>query len=139
MQLRDDRMCFVCGSENPIGLHLPFTLDGEDCVMGFVPGKMHEGWGGMMHGGLIGTVLDEAMTRICWEKGFPAVTAEMHVRFKKPVMIGSETITRGRIEQHRGRLLTCSAEMSLDDGTIVATATAKCVVQSEDEQEAARQ
>ncbi len=33
MELRDDRMCFVCGSENPIGLHLPFTLDGDDCVL----------------------------------------------------------------------------------------------------------
>ncbi|MFQ5810383.1 MAG: PaaI family thioesterase [Armatimonadota bacterium] len=131
MELRDDSMCFVCGSENPIGLRLPFTLDGDDCVLEFVPEKAHEGWGEVMHGGLIGTLLDEAMTRICWEKGFPAVTAQMQMRFKKPVQIGSRTITRGRIDECRGRLLNCSAEMALTDGTIVATATGKLMVQSE--------
>ncbi len=134
MQLRDDRMCFVCGSENPIGLHLPFVLDGDDCVMEFVPGKAHEGWGEIMHGGLIGTLLDEAMTRICWEKGFPAVTAEMRIRFRKPVKTGNKTITRGRIQERRGRVLACSAEMALEDGTIVATATAKCVIQADGNQ-----
>ena len=41
VELRDDRMCFVCGSENPIGLHLPFTLDGDDCVIEFAPAKVH--------------------------------------------------------------------------------------------------
>ena len=49
MQLGDDNMCFVCGSENPIGLHLPFTLDGDDCVIEFRPAKVHEGWAGVMH------------------------------------------------------------------------------------------
>jgi acyl-coenzyme A thioesterase PaaI-like protein len=127
-------MCFVCGSKNPIGLHLPFTLDGDDCVLEFVPAKTHEGWGEVMHGGLIGTLLDEAMTRICWEKGFPAVTAEMQMRFRKPVKIGSKTITRGRIDACRGRLLNCSAEMTLEDGTLVATATGRLVAQKADEQ-----
>jgi acyl-coenzyme A thioesterase PaaI-like protein len=94
-----------------------------------VPEKAHEGWGEVMHGGLIGTLLDEAMTRICWEKGFPAVTAEMQMRFKRPVHVGSSTVTRGRIDECRGRLLNCSAEMTLGDGTIAATATGKLVVQ----------
>ena len=130
MQLRDDRMCFVCGSENPIGMHLPFTVDGDDCVLEFTPGKVHEGWGEVMHGGLIATLLDEAMTRICWERGLPAVTAEMQTRFRKPVRIGSRTVIRGRIAARHGRLLTCAAEMSLEDGTVAATATGKLVVQT---------
>jgi acyl-coenzyme A thioesterase PaaI-like protein len=134
VELRDDRMCFVCGSENPIGLHLPFTLDGDDCVIEFAPAKVHEGWGGVMHGGLISTLLDEVMTRVCWEKGFPSVTAQMEMRFKKPVEIGSKTVTRGRIEKHRGRLLNCSAEMTLADGTVVATATGKFVLQMADDE-----
>ncbi|MCY3609929.1 MAG: hypothetical protein OXH51_00120, partial [Gemmatimonadetes bacterium] len=43
--------CFVCGPENPIGLHLTFRLEGGACVSEFTPGENHQGYPGVIHGG----------------------------------------------------------------------------------------
>lgn len=125
--LKDDNMCFVCGTDNPIGLKMPFRLEGDECVMEFTPERAHEGWAQMLHGGLAATLLDEAMSRVCWEMGVPAVSAEMQVRWRKPVPIGRKTVIRGRIERRRGRLVHASARMLLDDGTEAVVATGKLV------------
>jgi acyl-coenzyme A thioesterase PaaI-like protein len=79
----------------------------------------------MLHGGLAATLLDEAMSRICWEMGRPAISAEMNVRWRKPVPIGRKTTIRGRIERQRGKLVEASARILLDDGTEAVAATGK--------------
>jgi hypothetical protein len=56
----NSRMCFVCGIDNPIGLHLSFYTDDEGrCVARFRPRPEHQGYPGHLHGGLISTLLDE--------------------------------------------------------------------------------
>jgi hypothetical protein len=64
----NSRMCFVCGIENPIGLHLAFYTDDEGrCIARFpAPGRHrtgrpkpeHQGYPGHLHGGIISTLLD---------------------------------------------------------------------------------
>ena len=52
-------MCFVCGIDNPIGLHLKFYTDDEGrCIARFRPQPQHQGYPGQLHGGLISTILD---------------------------------------------------------------------------------
>jgi acyl-coenzyme A thioesterase PaaI-like protein len=61
----NSRMCFVCGIDNPIGLHLSFYTDDEGrCIARFRPGPEHQGYPGHLHGGIISTLLDEAMGRV---------------------------------------------------------------------------
>jgi acyl-coenzyme A thioesterase PaaI-like protein len=61
----NSRMCFVCGIDNPIGLHLKFYTDDEGrCIARFQPKAEHQGFPGQLHGGLISTLLDEAMGRV---------------------------------------------------------------------------
>ena len=59
--VRSDHGCFGCGDDNPIGLHLRFAADGDGVKASFVPGPEHQGFGDVVHGGIISTVLDEAM------------------------------------------------------------------------------
>jgi hypothetical protein len=61
----NSRMCFVCGIDNPIGLHLHFYTDDEGrCVARFQPGPEHQGYPGHLHGGIISRLLDQTMGRV---------------------------------------------------------------------------
>ncbi len=125
MQLEDMDVCFACGRKNPQGLKLRFRFEGDDYVTEFTPRDEHQGWSGMVHGGLTATLLDEVMTRLCWERGLDVATAELHVRYHQPIPVGRRTTTRGRIRRRRGRLVEAAAEVYLEDGTVAASAEAK--------------
>ena len=58
MKLDVDDMCFACGRKNPIGLKLQFHFDGDDYVTTFEVRPEHQGWAGIVHGGLLATALD---------------------------------------------------------------------------------
>ena len=66
---KDVPMCFGCGRDNTIGLKLDFHQEGESVRAEFIPGEMYQGWPGVVHGGLICTMLDEVIgyvvTRAC--------------------------------------------------------------------------
>lgn len=123
--IKADHMCFACSPDNPIGLKLSFSDDGEVSRAHFVPREEHQGWTGIVHGGLIATLLDEAMAQWVWRRGIKAVTAAMEIRFKKAVPVGEPVTVRAWGEGERGRLLTLAAEVRLGDGGVAATATAK--------------
>ena len=61
MERTRDTMCFGCGRDNPVGLHLHFRTDEDGCYTSFVPQPVHQSYDGRMHGGLISTLLDETM------------------------------------------------------------------------------
>lgn len=125
--LADDDGCFVCGKANPIGLKLEFVQEGEEYVTYFTPLKVHQGFIGIVHGGIVSTVLDEVMARYVYILGHKAVTAEMTVRLKRPAPVGKPIRFAGRLESEEGRVLNCSAQATTEDGTVVATATARMV------------
>lgn len=61
----NSRICFVCGIDNPIGLHLAFYTDQEGrCIARFRPKPEHQGYPGQLHGGIISTLLSEWMGRV---------------------------------------------------------------------------
>ena len=55
-------MCFVCGPKNPVGLKVSFNWDGKVARAEFTPNRSHQGWSGVVHGGIISCLLDEAMS-----------------------------------------------------------------------------
>ncbi|GAB6062991.1 PaaI family thioesterase [Deferrisoma palaeochoriense] len=129
MELRWQDNCFVCGKENPEGLRLEFRFDEAAGTIETVwtPRPVHIGYEGIVHGGLVATLLDEALGKLTTLLGTPAVTAELTVRYLKPVPVGRPLRVTGRVSNGRGRLLTGEAEALLEDGTPAARATAKLV------------
>lgn len=122
--VRSDHACFGCGAQNPIGLRLRFATDDRGVSAAFVPATEHQGFEGVVHGGIISSVLDEAMAWATAAAGIWAVTGEMRVRFRQPVQVGDATRVQARVDETRGRIVKVSAELVReDDGAPVANAT----------------
>ncbi|MHB1004947.1 MAG: PaaI family thioesterase [Chloroflexota bacterium] len=115
--------CFVCGVQNPIGLHVDFLQDGQKVWTEFTPHDEHQGYPGMMHGGILYTLLDETVGRAAFLRDKWMVTARMQVRYRHPVPIGSRVRVEGEIVRLRGRLMEAHGRALLPDGTIAAEAS----------------
>lgn len=123
----DDHNCFGCGTLNPGGLHLHFyEMADEDAVWApFTPTSAFEGYGGMIHGGIISAMLDEIMAWSMYRQQIWAVTASMQTRFRKPVEVGVPVRLVGRVVNNRGRILDVRGEVRREaDDVLLAEATA---------------
>lgn len=128
MKLEDDHHCFVCGDKNKYGLHLKFAIDkGNIMHTDFVPQKHHQGFKDIVHGGLIGLILDEIMVNLLWKMGKDAVTAELNVRLKKAVKPGERLIFKGWIDREDRKIIQTKAQARNEAGAIIAVASAKCI------------
>lgn len=125
MRVEDDGWCFACGEHNPIGLRLKFEFRGDDYVAHFRVRPEHGGYAGILHGGIMATLLDESMSRLLWVEGYRVLTGRLTVQYRAPVAIGSEIEVRGRIESVRrgGRMVQTSASAMVGE-QVVAEATA---------------
>jgi uncharacterized protein (TIGR00369 family) len=83
-----------------------------------------EGYRGLIHGGVISSLLDAAMTNCVFARGDVALTAELNVRFRHPVMVGPPATVRARIERRYRSLYFASAELT-QNHEIKATAEGK--------------
>ncbi len=119
------KMCFVCGRENPIGLHVHFYSDDEGRVFTeFTPGEEHQSYPGVMHGGLITALLDETIGRTAIASDLWCMTAKLEVRYRKPVPIGEPLKVIGEITDKSGRILQGHGEIrSARDNQLLAEAT----------------
>lgn len=119
----NSRNCFVCGVENPHGLHLQFYDDGESTVYAeiTVPERF-QGYPGTVHGGIIASMLDEVVGRtlIAGDPNHFFVSAKLTVRYRKPVPIGQPLKLLGEILRTRGRTGVAKAVLRLPDGSIGA-------------------
>lgn len=123
-----NQCCFACGKDNPIGLKLTF-LEQEDCyTTTFTAGPEHQGYDGIMHGGLVSTLLDEVMAGYIYHKGFNAVTARLEVRFRQPTPIGQLLHVTAKIVSQRGKLYELRGQVALPDGTVTAEGKATVAV-----------
>lgn len=115
--------CFACGTDNPRGLRLQFLLQEElGMVAEWTPDSDLEGYQGIVHGGIVSTVLDEAMAKIVAAKEGKALTAEMRVRFRNQVASGEMVHIRGWIESKNKRMINAEAKLTAKDGTELAHA-----------------
>lgn len=129
LKLSDDQMCFGCGGRNARGLKLRFTLDEarHRIRAEWTPIKEHQGYAGIVHGGMIGLVLDELMGNLLWKMGRPSVTAEMSVRFLKPAQVGHPLHAEAWISSHKGRIAHIEAVARNAAGVAVAEAKGRFV------------
>ena len=130
------RQCFVCGVENPAGLHITFfetepqTTDSpvETRAEITVP-RHYQGYPGIVHGGIIATMLDEVASRTVF-RGSPlrfVVTAKMNVRYRKPVPVETPLKLRGWVIADRVRVVEVGGEITNAEGVVLADALATLV------------
>ena len=118
-ELRDNERCYVCGKKNPAGLGVDFEIDRDARTIRarFTPSSSHQGYVGIVHGGILSALLDEAMAKLAYSLGIPAVTAEMTVKFKSPASPGEELSISGRLKRETHTLI--EAEAIIEKGLVI--------------------
>ena len=114
--------CFACGKDNPDGMHLKFTIDRErkHFVSNFRLSKRFTGPPGYCHGGIIATILDDAMSKLNKLRDVIAATAELKIEYLKPVPLRTPLRVESRELKKRGRHLIHRAEILNQEGTVLA-------------------
>lgn len=114
--------CFACGPDNREGMKLKFRLDesGKGFACNLRLGKRYTGPPGHCHGGIIATILDDAMGKLNKLREVLAMTYRMTVEYRKPVPLYKPLRVVSREISKRGRRLTHEAEILDGKGTVLA-------------------
>lgn len=121
--------CFGCGGANDAGMKLAFEQDNERrrIVGRFRLGERYQGGGGILHGGVIALLLDEAMGKVCRFREVRAVTAELKVDFLKPIQSEEEITVEAYETEQKGRSLFHAGEIRNAAGEILAKGNGRFV------------
>jgi acyl-coenzyme A thioesterase PaaI-like protein len=125
----NSRHCFVCGVNNPFGLHLNFyeTASGEVTAQVALPDEF-QGYPGVVHGGVVAAMLDEAAGRALMGNDIRnprfMFTAKMEITYRRNVPIGQPILLEGKALEIRGRKATASSAIYDLNGTLLAEAHA---------------
>ena len=119
------RNCFVCGRDNPDGLNVPFTIDGEIITAQFTPTENHCGFNGIVHGGILFSLIDEAMMHLIHANDIEAITAEITIRMKVFAKAGERLTVKTEPLEIKRHLLRCSASIYNTSGEKVCEASGK--------------
>jgi uncharacterized protein (TIGR00369 family) len=131
--------CLVCGPNNPHGLRLLLHVDDATGHVrcDFVPRAEHVGFEGMIHGGALATVLDEAMVwAATWRGRRFCVCGEMSVRFRQSVHVGQPLIVSAQVEFSRPKLIEATGRITDSANSLIATASGKYVPVAPDQHKA---
>jgi acyl-coenzyme A thioesterase PaaI-like protein/transcriptional regulator with XRE-family HTH domain len=122
---RGARQCFACGEDNPIGLHLAdIRRDGDEVRATLHPRPELQSYPGVLHGGVVTTVLDEVMAYASiLLAGIWSATATLQVRFRRPVPYDVPLEAVAGVTAERARRVRAWARLELPDGQVGAEAT----------------
>jgi uncharacterized protein (TIGR00369 family) len=114
--------CFGCGQANASGLHLEFLLAEDGSVVSLpTVADTFEGPPGFLHGGVIATLLDEAMSKAVRARGLSAMTRQMEVEYLRPVPSATPIRIEGHVVRSEGRKHWAEARILNAKGTALAT------------------
>jgi acyl-coenzyme A thioesterase PaaI-like protein len=122
----NDHHCFGCGRLNLHGLQLSFfaNADGSGVWTPFTPTDAFEGYEGVVHGGIVCTILDEVMAWSLYRQKTWAVTGTLSTRFRKPVRVGESVRAIGSMIRDRGRVIEMRGEIRREsDNALLAEGT----------------
>ncbi len=109
---RRQTTCVVCGQDNPRGLQIQYGREKDGAMVAeWNPSAVWEGFDGIIHGGIVSTVLDEAMSKAVAASGAEALTAELRVRFRQPVNTGRLYRLRGWVVDRTKRRIRTEAAL----------------------------
>jgi acyl-coenzyme A thioesterase PaaI-like protein len=121
----DYQLCFACGARNAQGLGLIFRHEDGAVVTTFTADARHQGFPGIVHGGIIATLLDETLERLGVLEGRWLMTGRLEMRFRRAAPIATPLRVAARMVSSRGRALVASGVVHLqgDPSEIIADAT----------------
>ena len=122
--------CFGCGPNNPVGLHLTYRFQGDTLLTDFMPGGTHEGWPGIVHGGILATLLYEVMENFAFRNGIITMMRDMEVQFRRPANIGRNITALARLELSADREMSVTG--TLVQNTVIAEGSARLVTLSQE-------
>ena len=91
--------CFVCGRENPEGLGAAVLADAGRSHLLVTPRTAFTGFPGMLHGGAVVALLDEAMWYAVYTAGWATLTGSVEVRFLRPALPNSPLLVTGSVQE----------------------------------------
>ncbi len=117
--------CFVCEPHRPFGLRMAYELQADGSVHAHMAcPKRWQGYPGMVHGGIIASILDGAMTHCLFARDIAAVTADLHVRYRHPLLVDADAIVTAKITREMAPVFVLEASIIQQD-VIRCTATGK--------------
>lgn len=119
--------CLWCGPLNPRSLHLSFHRDVHGAVATTLQADASlQGYSGILHGGVVASLLDAAMTHCLFHHGRPGLTADLRIRYLQPVPCSAVLDIQAWVTQAHTRLLALTAELRVDS-RLMAKADAKFI------------
>lgn len=123
----NSKMCFVCGLENPVGLHLKiYQTESGVIETSYTAPEHFQGYPGVLHGGIVATILDEISGRAQMGEDPSAprfmFTARLEVKYRKNVPIGQPLKIIGRAGKSKGKLAEGWAGIYDESGALLAEA-----------------
>jgi acyl-coenzyme A thioesterase PaaI-like protein len=117
VKLGDDTShCYACGQANPHGLRVAFSRDGKNGARGLYTARLeHDGWPGLLHGGVTFTLMDEALAWALYFQAIRGVTARVQTNFKLPIRTGTPLVIRGWTTGRRRQIISARAEVRVQD------------------------
>jgi acyl-coenzyme A thioesterase PaaI-like protein len=129
------KRCFVCGRDNPRGLNIPFFHDNDIVTARYAPDYDLCGFDGIVHGGILFALADEAMMHLIWSSGLRAVTVEIKMRFHGHAETGKTIGVKANFTERSPRILRAKCSLSDSDGGKLASAYGKFLPISPEEEE----
>jgi acyl-coenzyme A thioesterase PaaI-like protein len=101
-----DNKCFGCGPANEKGLRIKSHVEGDEIVAEWHPQPHHQAFEGVLNGGIAGALLDchsnwaaayHLMKKAGADEPPSTVTADFHVRLKRPTPLDALLTLRARV------------------------------------------
>jgi uncharacterized protein (TIGR00369 family) len=126
-KFRHLRECYGCGEQNTssLGIVNAATSDGAESRVRF--GREHQGAPGLVHGGLLATLLDEAMGTVPLEQAGIRLTSEMTIRYRRPTPIDTDLVCRARLGELSPRGFSVNATIAAVDANDVLLVEATAI------------
>lgn len=121
--------CIVCNPQHSVGLAVSYRLAAGGGVEAVVQCQPHwEGYDGIVHGGVIAALVDSAMTNCLFAEGIAAVTAELTIKFRHPLSVGSDVKVSAQTIRRSPPIFSLTARIE-QLGQLCVTAGGKFVSQ----------
>ncbi len=131
--MKTEDYCFVCGKQNPVGLKAQFKYGEGKAYSELSLSKEYQGWSGIIHGGIIFALLDEACVYAGNSLGYNTVTAELKVRFKKPLEPEEKILVEAQANLVKSKLIEAIAKIKDSQGNLIAEAEGKLIIKEKRE------
>lgn len=126
--MKTEDYCFVCGKQNPKGLKVQFSHGNGNSHAELILEREYQGYSGIIHGGIIAALLDEACVYAANSLGFNTVTAELKIRFKNSVAPQEKIVVEAQANHIKSKLIEAKAWIKDLNNSLIAEAEGKLII-----------